>query len=335
MNKDNNSTEASIDPDREIQAIFDKAGAPHTPDEARKSDSRAQLRQVWQQTVSTNKRKQRWRTALPIGLVASIAIVGLIVLRLDLFADPILGQIVYAQGEVQHTSKNGDQLDTSLFTGHMVVTPSDALVTLKLADTTVLQLGPSTQVTIQGESDVWLHYGKIYVDSSGTDQSILIRTPLGEIRDIGTQFEVSLDENSLELAMREGTAELQLADNTSAPVVAASRNLESDLILVEAGGLVTRGVLSPSANRWGWTRQGTPDHPAGEHTLASIVKWAARHTGREIAYDSPMTLLQTKSERVVWPTIKLVTAESQLAELIETSNFELSFSDTKISVSTK
>ncbi|MEQ9450227.1 MAG: FecR family protein [Pseudomonadales bacterium] len=331
----NDQIDESTESERRIQAIIKSAGARPKPDPFRKNADKARLRQVWTEEVRNNRRLKLWKMSVPVGLAAAVLLAVSLGLPQLGGMDESLGEILLTQGEVTHTSVEVDNQSNFLRTGDLLASKSNSSATIRLKDETIVQLAPHTQITLRDASDVWLHKGKIFVDSPGIESHVTIRSSWGEIRDVGTQFEVSLSEDSLELAMREGIAEIRLEGNVHTPIVARSSEREADLVLVESGNKITRTSLKRTAQRWDWTRSGAPDYPGGEYDLASIVKWAARQTGRDISYGSSLAVLQLKNERVVWPPVQVQGLEAQLTELSETTAFNLVFSDEDIEVSIK
>ncbi|MEQ8691269.1 MAG: FecR family protein [Pseudomonadales bacterium] len=331
----NDQTDESTESERRIQAIIKSAGARPKPDPFRKNADKAHLRQVWTEEVRNNRRLKLWKMSVPVGLAAAVLLAVSIGFPKLGNVDQSLGEIVLTQGEVSHTSVELDNQSNFLITGDLLASKSDSSATIRLKDETIVQLAPHTQITLRGASDIWLHKGKIFVDSPGIENHVVIRSSWGEIRDIGTQFEVSLSDDSLELAMREGLTEIKLEGNVHTPIVARSSEREADLVLIESGNIITHTSLKRTARRWDWTRSGAPDYPGGDHDLATIVKWAARQTGRDVSYESPLAILQLKNERVVWPPLQVQGLEAQLTELSETTGFNLVFNDEDIEVSIK
>jgi hypothetical protein len=90
--------------------------------------------------------------------------------------------------------------------------------------------------------------------------------------------------------------------------------------------------VSSSAERWRWTRRGARAFPAGEHSLAQIVRWAARQSGRSVTFDAPITKLGIENEIITFRSVDVDSLESHLAELDRLTDFELIVTGNEIRV---
>jgi ferric-dicitrate binding protein FerR (iron transport regulator) len=71
-----------------------------------------------------------------------------------------------------------------------------------------LRLGPGTRVRVE-ESVAFLERGTVYYSSGTRKDQITIRTPPGDVRDVGTAFEVKLDQQGLHVRVDQGLVELR------------------------------------------------------------------------------------------------------------------------------
>jgi ferric-dicitrate binding protein FerR (iron transport regulator) len=71
-----------------------------------------------------------------------------------------------------------------------------------------LRLSPGTRVRV-GEDIAVLEAGTVYYSSGTRTDQITIRTPLGDVRDVGTAFEVKLDQQGLHVRVDQGLVELR------------------------------------------------------------------------------------------------------------------------------
>lgn len=71
-----------------------------------------------------------------------------------------------------------------------------------------LRLEPGTRVRLE-EDVAFLERGTIYYSSGTRTDQITIRTPLGDVRDVGTAFEVKLDGDGLHVRVDQGLVEMR------------------------------------------------------------------------------------------------------------------------------
>jgi ferric-dicitrate binding protein FerR (iron transport regulator) len=119
--------------------------------------------------------------------------------------------------------------------------------------------------------------GAVYVDSGGAASSFEVRTPRAVVREIGTQFEVLVEEAALRVRVREGRVAVARGD--SALDVATGTELRLD----ERGG-ATRGPISSYGSEWSWVLALAPAFDMEGRTLHELLSWAARESGWELRY---------------------------------------------------
>lgn len=321
--------------DQDLQAMLVQAGDLPKPDPARKAATKAQLKRSFQSAEASSSPRLWKKTLVPMSIAAALVIGIAASLLLPNTSPPILGEIVFEQGDVQVIQTDGREPNGPLMDGAEVFVPANARATLRLIDQTIVQIAPSSRLTLHAGSELQLDHGRLFVDVNGRGSSVLVRTKWAAIRDIGTQFEVRSTDQALEVAMREGDTEITLTHPPYQTVAATTRAQDADLITVASNASVQRHTIKRNAQRWQWLREGTPSLPAGERVLAKTLAWAARQSGRRIQFDSPLTQLLTEQVTVVWPTISPVGLEPQLAELSKTTAFAIEFTPAVISVTAK
>jgi len=110
---------------------------------------------------------------------------------------------------------------------------------IRLASGHTVRLDTSTEIRILDGGRVALDSGTIHVDSR-TDSiavdALSITTPFGEIREIGAQFEVRVDDDGLRVRLREGAVDLRHEGE-------ALRVTEGTELMIESDGTATRRPL--------------------------------------------------------------------------------------------
>ena len=130
-------------------------------------------------------------------------------------------------------------------------------------DLGTLRLERGTRVTRAEGDALTLERGMIFVATSGAT-SLVVHTPFGDVRDIGTQFEVRLSPHDVQVRVREGLVELR-GERASAgeSLLATSSNVQK----------------SRDANDWEWVERAAPPIRLEGATLADVLRRVAREKG--------------------------------------------------------
>lgn len=151
---------------------------------------------------------------------------------------------------------------------------------LQLTGGQSLRLDTGSRVTLDSPNHVGLLAGAIYVDSNMPQSTLEVLTPFGAVREIGTQYEIRLDEetNTLRVRVREGLVSIQ--DDTI-----DLEAEEGDELLIAADGSASRSTIAPDDAEWLWVLEAAPAIDTEGHSLADLLTWVGRETGWEIRYE--------------------------------------------------
>jgi ferric-dicitrate binding protein FerR (iron transport regulator) len=133
-----------------------------------------------------------------------------------------------------------------------------------------LRLDGGTRVRIASPTELTLDRGAVYVDSNRS--GVVIRTAIGSVRDIGTQFEVRLAADRMRVRVREGRVDLQHGGATHS----AEAGVELD---ADARGGVTQHSIAKSGAEWDWVVRAAPPIHLDGRTLAEVVASVTRDEG--------------------------------------------------------
>ena len=124
--------------------------------------------------------------------------------------------------------------------------------------------------------------GAIYVDSGrdGATAPLVVVTPYGSVRHVGTQYEVRMLETELSVSVREGRIGLERKD-------ASLQGAAGEQLVVSSGGNVRREVIAADAADWSWIAQVTPPYEIDQRPLVEFLAWAGRELGREVVFATP------------------------------------------------
>ncbi|MCB1055658.1 MAG: FecR domain-containing protein, partial [Acidobacteria bacterium] len=144
-----------------------------------------------------------------------------------------------------------------------------------------LRLDADTRLVVEDGARFLLERGAVYVDT-GAERGVpvIVSTALGQVTDIGTQFEVRLGggDESLTVQVREGAVEVSAAGATHRAAAGARLELHRD-------GSVARSALAPTAASWAWVSEVAPFYQLDGRTLRQVLAWYHRETGRSADLD--------------------------------------------------
>jgi ferric-dicitrate binding protein FerR (iron transport regulator) len=154
-------------------------------------------------------------------------------------------------------------------------TGAGVLGTLALTGGGEVRLNQRTVVRFADAREVSIERGTIYIDSGARGGSVIVRTPVGIVRDVGTRFEVGLVDGIWRVRVREGSVRFERGDARQDADSGAELRVRGD------GSFVKRPTSTYGAD-WMWiVRAAPPFHVEGQ-TLAAFLDWVARESGRRI-----------------------------------------------------
>lgn len=152
---------------------------------------------------------------------------------------------------------------------------------LRLASGSSVRLDEESRVQLASDHAVVLDRGAVYVDARAVGTAVEVRTTLGVVRDIGTQFEVRLVEEggaALRVRVREGEVVLERGETTHHAGL-------GEQLLMRTDGSVARSEVSVWGPEWDWVLVAAPVPPFAGQTLADFVDWLAREGGWTVRWE--------------------------------------------------
>jgi Fe2+-dicitrate sensor, membrane component len=342
--------------DSDIRDLLQRAGKREQPDADMMNELRQTTYAAWQQAVKQNRQAKRRRWLTGVALAASVfAVTALVGFQLTRgFGEPSVrvAAVAYQQGAINIISKsreanrltalfsrsephsNGENVSNRsvanqpLYSNDIISTAADGLVRLELADSTVLILAADTALQLQSASRVKLIKGKLYLDSPGTKASTDITTAWGNIRDIGTQYELSVDESRLQVAVREGQVEISLRDQK--PVYAGVVNNLGDVIVIDRSNKITTTKVAANDDYWMWAQSASAGLNLEGLSVYDLLTWAGRVTGKSVTYESTQIKYNAQHTHFSGGVISAEDIELNLIELLKTTRLSASLNSDSI-----
>jgi len=209
-------------------------------------------------------------------------------------------------------------------TGEWVETGATTRVALRLSDGTSVRLDTGSRTRLLSSTVIELAYGALYLDTGGDSKGFEVRTPLGTVHDIGTQFEIRLRGASLRLRVRTGVAEVRRGPQS----IPARPGTE---VTLTAGGAASRSVAAHGPD-WEWAVNLAPSFEIEGRTLAAFLEYLSRERGWTLRY-ADAALARDSSGIILHGSVDGLQPRDALAVALATSGLFHRFRDGELLIS--
>lgn len=275
-------------PDRSEEAdpiarVLKAAGSRPQPDHVKKAAFKQSLHTEWRRAIAPRRQRQVvWWAAAAAGLAAAILIVGWL-RPYDIGRQPVapdvVGHVVRIEGTVRSSPNRNapasqDVSDgVQIRTSNVLETTSTGRVAVAFGSGTSVRLDRDTRVVVVAERSLVLERGAVYVDTDSQKAGPLaIQTAHGEVRDIGTQFQVRVGSAAIRVLVREGEV---LINGSRAQMTARA----GEALFVAGSGLPERTAIARDAPEWAWASQVSPPFELEGSTVRRFLDWVVREKG--------------------------------------------------------
>lgn len=148
---------------------------------------------------------------------------------------------------------------------------------VRLAGGQSLRLDVASRIRLDAATAVSLEAGAVYVDSGAAGDGIVVRTPLGAAREVGTQFEVRLAGSAMTVRVREGLVMVSRGDEGTT----VGRGFA---VTMARGGTAEPRPLATWAGEWLWTQDVAPLLDIEGRTAGEYLDWVGREGGLVVAF---------------------------------------------------
>lgn len=324
-NPENRPTSGRAAPaDDRIEALLQLTGPRPAVPEERLQRARVATRAHWRTEVQRRSRSRNY------GMVASLAAAAMIVLAVGLglwqWGGLPTGTVAGRVELVESAAWRGPAVDDSnrassfvrvgdeIAVGSQLTTETDGQLAVRMSSGHSLRMDAGTVVRFVSDGRLALDRGALYVDSGIADgaarESLEIVTPLGRFRDIGTQFEVRLDDSSARLRVREGVVVFDGPETGGE--VKAGHELE-----ISADGVIRTAELSTFGNAWAWFERVTPMIDLEGRSVREFLNWVARERGLRLEF-ADLDLVRSATEIHLNGSIDGMTLDEALESVLPT-----------------
>lgn len=245
--------------------------------EAQFDAAHARVGAHWQTVIAARRQQRRSGRlrlfAVAAGFVAAVSIALFVVTGVPA-PETAVASVDHVVGDVFADGKALRPGDTIARTSVIETGPS-ARIAIELNDGQSLRLDMDTRVGMRDLDRIELEQGAVYIATAaiGDPSPVYVETPFGVASDIGTRFQVRIDEQQLSVGVRDGIVEVNLKD--SDPVsIAGGRQY-----LLSADGEAREQTLDENSLYWDWADSVRPPFDIDGATLIDYLTWYAREQG--------------------------------------------------------
>ena len=298
--------------DNALAELLRLAGPPPAIAADRTARVRLAVRRAFDARLEARTRHRRLMTAI---LVPAFAALMIVVLRFP------------SREPARPSVPVGRWLSTgaAINTGEMLETGPTLRTAVQLDDGTSIRVDRLTKLRVHSSRGFELLQGAVYVDNGGVERpSIEIRTSLGSVRDIGTQFEARLMDSRFRVRVRSGIVEV----NDGRETVSGGAGVE----FTTESGSILRGRAPVYGPDWDWIAEAAPAFDIEGRTLAAFLAHVSREHGWTLRYTSPL-VERTAAETVLHGSIHGLSAEDSLSTVVPASGLRHTLRDGRLTVS--
>jgi len=303
----------------DIGTLVRLAGKRHAVPRERMERVRRAARAEWEHEARRRTRRRNiWFAA---GLATAASLTSLLVFRVlptasrpvaaPLRVEAISGAAWRASDEApgRKTIELGDEIESA----SELTTSEEGRLALRMASGHSLRLDRSTGVRLLEDGSLALDRGAVYVDSASeatAADALRVRTALGVVHEIGTQFEVRLDDDAVLVRLREG-AVIVRRDNRDHEV-----QVGTELALSPDGSL-TRREFPAHGPQWDWLVDVTPMLDLEGRSARTFLEWVARERGWRLVFADEQ-VARSAEEIELGGTVQQLTLDEALEAVLPT-----------------
>lgn len=167
----------------------------------------------------------------------------------------------------------------SIRVGEWIETAAGARVALRFADGSSVRFDVASRARPLSANVIDLAAGALYVDTAPGSAGFEVRTPIATARDVGTQFEIRVQDAATRVRVRSGKVELR----NGTRLVSGEAGTE---VTMSADRAVSRPIASHGPD-WEWTASVAPALDIEGLALSEFLDRLSREHGWSVRYADP------------------------------------------------
>ena len=298
------------------------AGAPPGPQAERSARVREVVHREW--LIGQRRRRVvRRRAVIALLGVAASLVMAVWMNRPHSVAPPsirtvAIGQRIQGQPVILHQSRHPAApqaltASSSVYPGDLIQTDDRSRAALLAADGSSVRIDRATRLRFLAPAVIEIIEGRAYVATSNGSHGFEVRTTMGAVRDLGTQFEVRLTESALRIRVRFGAVEL----GRGAGITRAEAGTEA---MVTSTGIAVRR-LPAYGPEWTWTTDIAPSFAIEGRPLRAFLEHLAGEEGWVLQY-ADAAVAETAGRTILHGSVERLQAEQALGVALATSELQ-------------
>ena len=273
--------------DEALEVLFRQASVRQRAPAEQERAIRAALHSQWSRATRQRRlRKQvvAWASAASVVLVLFVTT---ILLRQAEPVQPMvvaavekqLGDVLVRQGGDKASALTGD---ARLHAGSELSTAGGSRLALAWVNGESVRVDQDSRLLLVSGTEISLLDGRIYVDSTADGANgvtLVIQTPSGPVRHIGTQYITAVSGGEVTISVREGEVSIGSGNDTWTAV-------QGQRIRVTPDGHHSTTLIPTYGDDWQWTELVAPRFDTDGRSILEFLEWVGRETGRRIEFES-------------------------------------------------
>lgn len=279
----------TVDPehDNQIARLLKLAGRRPSPSADRLQRAREAAQAEWRHTLQVRARRRLLRAIAAAAIIAGLG--GAAWIRQHRVPAPVNRPEIATLQKVIGTVRLSDQMHDGpaaivtangrLRVADRLETGEDSGAALRCVDGPSIRLAAGTAAAFESAGRLRLIAGTIYVDSDPEHaaNALVVVTAFGTVRHVGTQFELRLQQASLDIRVREGEVSIESAGGR---VTAAA----GEALLVTGDRPAERRRIASSGPEWAWIGAMAGSFTLEGAALPAFLHWVSREEGLRWEY---------------------------------------------------
>ena len=268
--------------DNDIGKLIKAAGLRESVSPSREQRAHERVSAHWQSVVQDHKARRRPRQQLRTFAVAASVMLAVLVgyLYLEPLPEEPLTVASFARviGSVE-VDGTAPRIGDALEAGMQLRTHTASRVAMAMANGQILRVDENTELLALADDRLRLTYGAVYIDSADSQPSasVFVETDYGVAHDVGTQFQVRIDDTGLMIGVRDGLVNLARTDDTQVEI-------DSGWLYEMSTGGDDEIRPDDSAGRWAWVDTVVTEFDLDGATLHDYLLWYAREKGVQLEW---------------------------------------------------
>jgi ferric-dicitrate binding protein FerR (iron transport regulator) len=310
------------------------AGARPDPPAERTARVREVVHREW--LVGRRRRVVRRSAAIAVLGVAASLVMAIWMNRPRPVAPPddrvvAIGQRIHGQPLILRQSRHPAApqpltASSSVYPGDLIETDDLSRAALVAPDGSSVRIDRASRLRFLAPAVIEVVAGAAYVATSDRSQGFEVRTAMGTVRDLGTQFEVRKTETSLRVRVRSGTVEL----GRGASVTTAGAGTEA---MVTSTGIAVRRMPAYGPE-WAWTSDVAPAFAIEGRSLRAFLEHLAGEEGWILHY-ADAAVAEAAGRIILHGSVEGLQAEQSLGVALATSGLQYRLRAGELLVSTE